>query len=161
MNHGEIVLREDTHPDVRFYYREQFKIYHEPYLIWNWITWETVLSSCTVYRIEVDGAYAGDVIFEEKGRGGLYLVDFSVLPEYQGGGFGKEVLERVKTMARKLTATTRKETLGFFLKAGFVLRKTLRDFYDDGVDGYDVIYVRSRSIPRRTPARRRHARQFR
>ena len=147
MSHIEIVLREDARPDTRFYYREQFKIYHEPYLIWNWMTWETVLSSCTVYRVEVDGAYAGDVILEEKGRGGLYLVDFSLLPEYQAGGIGRKVIDQVKTMARKLTATTRKETLGFFLKTGFTLRKRLKNFYDDGIDGYDVVYVRARRLP--------------
>ena len=142
-----IVLREDIRPDTRFYYREQFKVYHEPYLIWNWPTWETVLSSSTVYRIEIDGAYAGDVILEEKGRGTRYLVDFSLLPEYQGRGIGRNVLDQLKTTARKLTATTRKETLGFFLKTGFTLRKMLKDFYSDGVDGYDVIYMRARRAP--------------
>jgi len=40
----------------------------------------------------------------------------SILPEYQGKGIGKAVLEQVKKMGIKLTAVTRKETLNFFLE---------------------------------------------
>jgi GNAT superfamily N-acetyltransferase len=92
----EITLREDLDPDIDFYYQYQFKIYHEPYLIWDRHTWKTVLATCTVYRIEVDGKYAGDVLLEGRGRGTKSIVDFSILPEYQGKGIGKDVLEQVK-----------------------------------------------------------------
>ena len=88
----EITLREDLDPDIDFYYHYQFKIYHEPYLIWDRDTWETVLTTCTVYRIEVDGKYAGDVLLEGRGRGTKSIVDLSILPEYQGKGIGKAVL---------------------------------------------------------------------
>jgi hypothetical protein len=71
----EITLREDLYPDIDFYFQYQFKIYHEPYLIWDRYTWKTVLVTCTVYRIEVDGKYAGDVLLEGKERGTKSIVD--------------------------------------------------------------------------------------
>jgi len=134
----KITLREDLDPDTDFYYHHQFKIYYEPYLIWDRDTWETVLATCDVYRIEADGKYAGDVLLEDRGRGTKSIVDLSILPEYQGKGIGKAVLEQVKKMGTKLTAVTRKETLNFFLKSGFVLKKMIRNYYDPGVDGYSI-----------------------
>jgi GNAT superfamily N-acetyltransferase len=136
----DIRLREDLDPDIDFYYQYQFKIYHEPYLIWDRHTWKTVLTTCTMYRIEVNGRYAGDVLLEVMGRGTKSIVDFSILPEYQGKGIGKDVLEQVKKMGIKLTAVTRKETLNFFLKSGFVLKKRMRNYYDPGVDGYSITF---------------------
>jgi ribosomal protein S18 acetylase RimI-like enzyme len=64
----------------------------------------------------------------------------SILPEYQGKGIGKAVLEQVKKMGIKLTAVTRKETLNFFLKSGFVLKKRMGNYYDLGVDGYSITF---------------------
>ena len=135
-------LREDTHPDPDFYYQQQFEIYHEPYLIWDRETWKTVLTTCDVYRIEIDGRCGGDVILEDRGKGIKYIVDFSVLPDYQGKGIGRSALEQIKKMAEKLTAVTRKETLHFFLKSGFVLRRTMKNYYDPGVDGYSIAFGR-------------------
>ncbi len=133
-------LREDTHPDPDFYYQKQFEIYHEPYLIWDKETWEIVLATCTVYRVEVEGKYAGDVILEDRGKDTEYIVDFSILPEFQGKGIGKAVLEEVKKIGRRITAVTRKETLKFFLKSDFVLKRTIKNYYRSGVDGYDIHY---------------------
>lgn len=31
----KITLRKDHDPDIDFYYHTRFKIYHEPYLIWD------------------------------------------------------------------------------------------------------------------------------
>jgi len=136
----KITLQEDLDPDIGFYYDYQFKIYHEPYLIWDIETWGAVLTTCIVYRIEVDGKYAGDVISEDKGRGTKSIVDMSILPEYQGKGVGKTVLEEVKKIGVILTAVTRKETLNFFLKSGFVVKKRKRNYYDHGVDGYSIAF---------------------
>ena len=135
----EITLREDLDPDTDFYYDHQFEIYHESYLLWNKEIWETILTTCDVYRIEVDGKYAGDVILEERGRERKYVIDFSLLPDYQRKGIGKAVLEKLKKMSKRLMAVTRKETLHFFLKCGFVLKKTIRDYYHPGVDGYYLV----------------------
>jgi GNAT superfamily N-acetyltransferase len=137
-----ITLKEDVAPDVDFYYHHQFKIYHEPYLIWDWETWEMLLATCKTFRVEVDGKYAGDVILEGKPKGTRYIVDFSILPEYQGKGIGKTVLEEIKKMAKKLTAITRKETLNFFLKSRFVVKRILKDYYRPGVDGYYIGFDR-------------------
>jgi len=134
-----IALREDLDPDIDFYYYQQFKIYHEPYLIWDRETWEAVLTTCEVYRIEVNGKCTGDLIMERMGKGEAYIVDFSLLPEHQGKGIGKAALEKAKNMGKKLLAVTRKETLNFFLNSGFVLRKRLKNYYDSGVDGYYII----------------------
>ena len=136
----EIALRRDPDPDIDFYYRHQFEIYHALYLIWDRDTWEMVLSKCTAFRIEVDGRYAGDVILEDRGKGTKSIVDFSLLPDFQGRGIGKAILERVKKMGRKLTAVTRKETLDFFLKSGFAPRRRMRNYYDPGVDGYLITF---------------------
>jgi ribosomal protein S18 acetylase RimI-like enzyme len=111
-------------------------------LIWDKETWETVLATCNVYRIEIDGRYAGDIILENRGKGGKYIIDFGFLSEYQGKGIGKALLERVKMMGRRLTAVTRKETLDFFLKSGFDLKKTIKNYYHPGVDGYFLTWVR-------------------
>jgi len=138
----KVTLREDTNPDPDFYYQVQFKIYHEPFLIWDRETWETVLTTCDVYRLEIDGRYGGDVILEDRGKGIKYIVDFSVLTDYQGKGIGKSALEHIKKMTKGLTAVTRKETLGFFVKSGFVSRKTLKNYYHPDVDGYDIVFER-------------------
>jgi GNAT superfamily N-acetyltransferase len=143
LNPMKVTLREDTYPDPDFYYHLQFKIYHEPFLIWDRETWKTVLTTCDVYRLEIDGRYGGDVILEDRGKSIKYIVDFSVLPDYQGKGIGKSVLEHIKKMTEGLTAVTRKETLGFFLKSGFVLRKTLKSYYHPGVDGYYIVFERN------------------
>ncbi|HXZ37489.1 MAG TPA: GNAT family N-acetyltransferase [Thermodesulfobacteriota bacterium] len=135
-----VSLREDSDPSPDFYFHHQFAIYHESYLIWDRGTWEMVLATCAVYRVEVDGNYAGDVILEGRPKGTRYIVDFSLLPEYQGKGIGTAVLEEVKKMAKKLTAITRKEKLPFFLKCGFALRKTVKNYYDSGVDGYHIVF---------------------
>jgi len=132
----EITLQEDLDPDTEFYYQRQFEIYHDPYLIWDRDTWEEILHACDVYRIEVDGNYAGDVIGEKRGEDAMYIVDFSLLPSFQGKGIGKEALEQMKKKRRGLTAVTRKETLPFFLKTGFVLKRTIKNYYIKGVDGY-------------------------
>ena len=136
-------LREDLNPDADSYYDTQFKIYHQPYLIWGKETWKIVLATCTVYRIDVDREYAGDIILENRGKGTEYIVDFSLLPQYQGKGIGKSVLEEVKKMGKRLRAVTRKETLNFFLKSGFVLKRTIKDYYHPGVDGYEISYSSS------------------
>jgi hypothetical protein len=43
-------------------------------------------------------------------------------------------------MGKNLSAVTRKETLPFFLKSGFVLKKKMEDYYDLGVDGYALTF---------------------
>jgi GNAT superfamily N-acetyltransferase len=136
----KIVLREDPDPDPDFYYQAQFRIYHEPYLIWDRDTWEEVIGTCDVYRIEVNGMYAGDVILEERGGNSKYIVDFSLLPEYQGKGIGKQTLEWAKKMGREVTAVTRKETLEFFKRSGFTLKKKMKNYYEHGVDGYLMVF---------------------
>ncbi len=137
----KITLREDLDPDIDFYYHSQFEIYHEPYLIWDRETWGAIIDACDVYCIEVDGRYAGDVILEDRGKGTGYIADFSLLPEYQGKGIGMVVMEQLKSKKRRFTAVTRKETLQFFLKSGFCLRKRIRGYYDRDVDGYYVEYM--------------------
>jgi ribosomal protein S18 acetylase RimI-like enzyme len=77
---------------------------------------------------------------EDRGKGTKSIVDLSILPEYQGKGIGKVVLEQAKEMGRKLTAVTRRETLDFFLKSGFVLTKRIRNYYQSGVDGYSIAF---------------------
>jgi len=134
-----ITLRKDVNPDIDYYYHQQFEIYHEPYLIWDRETWEAILSTCDVYRIEINEKSVGDLILERRARATVYIVDFSLLPEYQGKGIGKAVLEKVMDMGKKLVAVTRKETLGFFLKSGFVLRKKLKNYYEPGVDVYYIV----------------------
>jgi GNAT superfamily N-acetyltransferase len=154
----KITLRKDLEPDIDFYYEQQFKIYREPYLIWGKEIWEVVLATCNVYRIEVDGKCAGDIILEHKGRGTAYIVDFSLLPEYQGKGIGKAAIEKAKNMAKKLAAVTRKETLNFFLKCGFLLKKRLRNYYDPRVDGYYIMRSsqKGESDPRRVAQKINH-----
>jgi len=112
-------------------------------LIWDRETWKTVLTTCDVYRIEIDGRYGGDVILEDRGKGIKYIVDFSVLPDYQGKRIGRLALEQIKKMVEKLTAVTREETLHFFLKSGFILRKTIKNYYHPGVDGYYLVLERN------------------
>ena len=68
------------------------------------------------------------------------MLIFTVLPDYQGKGIGRLALEQIKKMTQKLTAVTREETLHFFLKSGFVLKKTMKNYYDPGVDGYYIVF---------------------
>ncbi len=149
----KITLRRDLHPDTLFYYNQQFKIYHEPYLIWDRETWEAVLTIGDVYRIEVDGRDAGDVILEDRAKGKKYVVDFSILPEYQKKGVGKRALALVIQMGRELTALARKEALDFFLKSGFVLKRTIKNYYFPGVDGYYIIFRGKARTAKKSPFR--------
>ena len=134
----EITLKKVSNPDPDFYYRHQFEVYHEPYLIWERETWAAILAQCDVYRIEVDGRYAGDAILEDRGKSKKYLADFSIMPEFQGKGIGKTALERLKNRGDRLTAFTRRETLQFFLKCGFIVRRTMTNYFSPGVDRYYV-----------------------
>jgi ribosomal protein S18 acetylase RimI-like enzyme len=136
----KITLREDLHPDPEFYYQVQFRIYHKPYLIWDRGTWNDVIETCDTYRIEVDGIYAGEIILEHRENGAVYIVDFSLLPEYQGKGIGRAVLGELQKERRKITAVTRKDTLDFFLKCGFSLKKKMKNYYERGVDGYLIAF---------------------
>ena len=140
----EIRVRADPEPDIDLLYHHQFEIYREAYLIWDRETWEEIAAVCDVYRIEVDGEYAGDIIFESRGKGGRYIVDLSILPRYQGKGVGKRVLELIKRREGRITAVTRKETLDFFLKSGFVQKRRMKSYYSPGVDGYYLEYSHSR-----------------
>ena len=88
----------------------------------------------------LDHRRTSEKLLEGRGRGTKSIVDLSILPEYQGKGIGKAVLEQVKKMGIKLTAVTRKETLNFFLKSGFVLKKRMGNYYDPGVDGYSITF---------------------
>ena len=144
MTEMEIMLRQDVDPDPEFYYRQQFKIYIEPYLLWDRSTWEAVLATGTVYRIEVDGRYAGNAILEGKRKGTRLIVDFGLLPEYRGKGIGKAALEQVTRMGKRFTAVTRKEVVDFFQKSGFILRRKVKNYYDLGVDGYYIIFEKDR-----------------
>jgi ribosomal protein S18 acetylase RimI-like enzyme len=148
----KVVLLEDLNPNIDFYYQTQFKTYHQPYLIWDKETWGIVLATCSVYRVEVDGKYAGDVILEDRGKDTEYIVDFSILPECQGKGIGRTVLEDVKKMGRRITAVTRKETLNFFLKSDFVLKRTIKNYYRSGVDGYDIHYSNEFTLAESPPS---------
>ena len=134
----KVTLRKVEHPDPDFYYRQQFQVYHEPYLIWERKTWAATLMSCDVYCVEVNGRYAGDVMLEERGKGRKYLADFSILPEFQGRGVGRSILESLKKNGSSLTAFTRKETLRFYLKCGFTVRRTTANYFSPGVDRYYV-----------------------
>ena len=134
----EISLRKEIHPDADFYYRCQFEIFDAPCLIWSRDRWASALLRSDVHRIEVDGAYAGHVILEGRARGKTYIADLSLLPEYRGRGIGRRVLKGLKEKPGKLTAFTRKETLPFFLKQGFVLRRTMKDYFSPGADRYYV-----------------------
>jgi len=137
----KITLQRDPDPKTEFYYHQQFKIYHEPYLIWDRETWEAVLTTCAVYQIDVNGVNAGAVILEEKGKGVFMIVDFGLLPEFQGKGVGRAVLNEIMKIGKKLTAVTREETLPFFLKCGFAVKRRIRDYYDRGIEGYDVVWA--------------------
>ena len=134
----KITLREDLGQDIEFYYHQQFRIYHEPYLIWDRDTWKVTINTCDVYRIEVNEKWVGDVILEDRKRSTMYIVDFSILPDFQGRGIGKAVLEEVKKMGGGIAAITRKETLGFFLKSGFVVKRRIGNYYHSYVDGYYI-----------------------
>ncbi len=124
-------------------------------MIWSRETWAATLASSDVYHIEINGRYAGNVILEDRGKGERYLADFSFLPEFQGKGFGKAVLEKVKDRGDKLTAFTRKETLQFFLKSGFVLKRTMRNYFSPGVDRYYITFVQNGNFTAEPPRTQR------
>ena len=145
----KITLQKDLDPDVDVYYCHQFRIYQESYLIWSRDTWEAIINTCDVFQIEVNRKYAGDVILEDRGKGKNMIVDFSLLPEYQGKGIGKATLEQVKLMGKKTMAVTRKKTLAFFLKSGFVVKKLMKNYYYPQVDGYYITFLNEKGDFRR------------
>jgi len=131
-----IILRKEVDPDPDFYCTRQFQIYREPSLIWSRRTWERIVTTCDVYRIEIDGQDAGEIILENRRNGITYVADFGLLPEYRAIGVGRAVLEKVRERSQKLSAFTRKETLGFFLKSGFIVKRTMKDYFSPGSNRY-------------------------
>jgi hypothetical protein len=48
-------------------------------------------------------------------------------------------------MGKKFTAVTGRETLNLFLKSGFVLKKTIKNYYAHSVDGYYITLTEVRN----------------
>lgn len=96
---------------------------------------------------EIGEEIAGFVIYElhkEK----LHLLNFAVLPKYQGCSVGTQLIDRLKlklssAMRNKIFLETRESNLIaqlFFKANGFVAFKVKDNYYDDGETAYCFKY---------------------
>jgi len=89
-----------------------------------------VLTTCTVYRIEVDGNMP-EMSIRGQGRGTKSIVDLSILPEYQGKGIGKAVLEQSRRWYKTYSRHP-KGNAQFFLEIRVRSKEEDGNYYDPG-----------------------------
>lgn len=104
-----------------------------------------------------DGIVKAECVVTDEGGGILEIKNLAVLPEYQGQGFGRALIEFVDEKYAEcydiLQVGTGESplTVPFYEKCGFVFSHRIKDFftdnydhpiYEDGVLLKDMIYMR-------------------
>ena len=110
-----------------------------------WPLWDIigVLSFSNVVRLKavtesglVVGFVAGDI---HRAEGISWIATIGVLPEYQGRGIGRRLLEACEAQlpTRSVRLCVRKENMvaiGLYLRSGYVRISEWRRYYQDGAD---------------------------
>lgn len=100
--------------------------------------WKEELSKSVVYIIEKDGAAIGDISYERKTKDHVYLSGFAIIPDFQGQGIGREVinmvLEELKDVQRIDLATHPQNTpaIMLYLSLGFCIESWKDNYFGDG-----------------------------
>jgi ribosomal protein S18 acetylase RimI-like enzyme len=88
---------------------------------------------------------AGGINIEDEGRIGKISWDY-IIPTYQGKGFGKKLLEHRINQLRKdekiemISVRTSQLSYQFYEKNGFILKRTIKDYWAKGYDLYHMVY---------------------
>lgn len=100
--------------------------------------WEEALEKEVVYLIEKDGAIAGNVSYERKEEGRVYISGLVINPRFKGQGIGREVviriLDEVKDAKRieLVTHPDNASALVLYESLGFVVESRVENYYGDG-----------------------------
>ena len=83
----------------------------------------------------------------DKKENQIHLITLDVIPQYQGLGVGKWLLDAVLQMAvcakvvkiRLEVAVTNKKAIGLYRTFGFRITRTLKKYYADNTDGFLMV----------------------
>ncbi len=100
--------------------------------------WKYEIENNTVYLIEKDGAVVGNISYERKGEGRVYINGLAINPFFQGQGIGREVmiqiLDEVKD-AKRIELDTHPDNapaLALYKSLGFIVESRIENYYGDG-----------------------------
>lgn len=100
--------------------------------------WEEALEKEAVYLIEKDGVIVGNVSYERKIEGRVYISGLVINPQFQGQGIGREVimriLDEIKDVKRVdlVTHPDNATALALYESLGFVIESRVENYYGDG-----------------------------
>jgi len=100
--------------------------------------WEEVLKKENVFLIEKDGVAVGDLSYEQKGDGHVYISGLAIKPEFQGQGIARivltQILEKLKEVKRVdlVTHPENYRAIKLYESLGFVKEGIKENFYGDG-----------------------------
>ena len=118
---------------------------------------ELYLDRGTMFLLEIDGVPAAECVVTDEGGGVLELKNIAVLPECQGKGYGRALIDflcaRYAGKYDVLQAGTGDSplTVPFYERCGFVRSHVVRDFFtahydhpivEGGVLLRDMVYLR-------------------
>lgn len=100
--------------------------------------WEEALEKEVVYLIEKDGAVTGNVSYERKEKGRVYISGLVINPQFQGQGIGREIIVRILDEvkdAKRIDLVTHPDNapaLALYESLGFVIESRVENYYGDG-----------------------------
>jgi len=99
---------------------------------------EDELKESIVYFIKENDEVVGNIEYQKKADGSIYLSGLMVKPEFQGKGIGREamrqVLEEVSDVERIWLATHPSNTpaIKLYLSFGFIIEEKIENYFGDG-----------------------------
>ena len=115
-------------------------------------------SRATIFVLEQGSDLIGAAyVLYRKAYHAARLYNLVVDPAYQGGGFGRKLLrecelEAARRACSELTLEVRQDNEGgirFYQKHGYVITRSLSDYYEDGMAGFKM----AKEIRLKVPAR--------
>jgi ribosomal protein S18 acetylase RimI-like enzyme len=87
----------------------------------------------------------GTITLRFEKNGNIYLQSMAIIPNYQGKGVGKQMLERVEITAKQRKGTTMslecyyllKKAVDFYKKSGFYITGRKRNYY--GIQIFEMV----------------------
>lgn len=99
--------------------------------------WGKALEKEVVYLIEKDGVVVGNVSYERKEGGDVYISGLVINPPFQGQGIGREVIVRILDEvkdAKRIELVTHPDNapaLALYKSLGFIVESMIENYYGD------------------------------
>ncbi len=100
--------------------------------------WKYEIENNTVYLIEKDGTVVGNISYERKGEGKVYINGLAINPPFQGKDIGRKVMIRILDEikdAKRIELDTHPDNapaLALYESLGFVVESRIENYYGDG-----------------------------